>query len=161
MSGFDPRGILAALERHRAAYVVIGDLAGVLHGSDLTARGLEITPSLKPENLERLERALEDLGAPAKTRARVREFDPEQDAVSVRTPRGELTLTLAPAGTRGYEDLRRAATREPLGQGIRARIASAPDLIRILAAQGREQDLVLERRLRRVIELEQTLTLEL
>lgn len=160
MSGFDPRGILAALERHRVAYVVIGDLAGVLHGSDLSARGLEITPSLKPGNLERLERALEDLDAPPRARARVQQLDPEHAAVSVRTPRGELVLTPAPAGTRGYEDLRRAATREPLGQGIRAPIASAPDLIRILAAQGREQDLVLERRLRRVVELEQTLALE-
>ena len=50
MSDFDPLAILGALERHRVAYVIIGDLAGVLHGTDLSANNVEITPSLKPEN---------------------------------------------------------------------------------------------------------------
>lgn len=53
MSDFDPLAILGALEPHRVAYVLAGDLAGVLHGTDLTADSVEITPSLKPENAER------------------------------------------------------------------------------------------------------------
>ena len=61
MTDFDPVAILAALERHRIAYILTGDLAGVLQGSDLLARKVEVVPSLKPENLERLERALADL----------------------------------------------------------------------------------------------------
>jgi hypothetical protein len=47
-----------------------------------------------------------------------------------------------PAGTRGgYDDLCGAATREPIGKGLRPRVASIADLARILAALGCEQDL--------------------
>jgi hypothetical protein len=161
VSAFDPRGILTALERHRVGYVIVGDLAGVLHGSDLAAETVQITPSLKPENIERLDQALSDLGATEDVRAGLRDLASNAGPIGMQTTRGELTLEPSPAGTSGYPDLRRAATREPLGQGIRAPVASAPDLVRILAAQGREQDVVLERRLRRVIEMERTLSPEM
>ena len=59
-----------------------------------------------------------------------------------------------PAGTRGYDDLRRAATREPLGQGVRPSVASVGDHVRMLAALDREQDVEPLRRLRRLVELE-------
>jgi hypothetical protein len=42
-----------------------------------------------------------------------------------------------PAGTRGYDDLRRRADREPLGRGLRPQIASADDLARTLGALDR------------------------
>ncbi len=161
MSVFDPRGILGALERHRVGYVIIGDLAGVLHGSDLTAKTVQITPSLKPENVERLDRALSDLDANEKVRGRLAELSPDAGPVALKTGRGELILEPTPAGTSGYPDLRRAATREPLGQGIRAPVVSAPDLVRVLSAQERDQDMVLERRLRRALEMERSLAPEL
>ena len=50
------------------------------------------------------------------------------------TDRGELKIVAEPAGTRGYDDLRRAATREPLGEGLRPSVASVDDLARMLAA---------------------------
>lgn len=161
MTDFDPLAILAALERHRAAYVVVGDLAGVLQGSGLVATSVEITPSLKAEGLERLGNALEDLGVDEKTRGRLERLAPGGPPLSFSTDRGDVEIDPSPAGSSGYEDLRRAARREPLGQGLRVPVASAPDLIRVLAAQGRSQDLVLERRLRRVMELERTITPEL
>lgn len=161
MSDFDPLAILAALERHRAAYVVVGDLAGVLQGSGLIARRVEITPSLKAESLERLDRALGDLGVGERPRSRLGRLEADGPALSFRTDRGEIDVNPSPAGSGGYDDLRRAAQREPLGQGLRVPVASAPDLVRVLAAQGREQDLVLERRLRRVVELERVVSPEL
>ena len=64
-----------------------------------------------------------------------------------------------PAGTRGgYDDLRRAATREPLGKGLRAQVASLGDLARMLAALGREQDQPALQQLRHLRELEATLS---
>ncbi len=66
-----------------------------------------------------------------------------------------------PAGTRGYEDLRRAATREPLGRGIRPAVASIDDLARMLAALGREEDRQKLRDLRRLAELEMSRGIEL
>jgi hypothetical protein len=66
-----------------------------------------------------------------------------------------------PEGTGGYDDLRRAATREPLGKGIRPAVASVDDLARMLAALGREQDQAKLRDLRRLAELELSRGVEL
>ncbi len=65
-----------------------------------------------------------------------------------------------PAGTRGYDDLRRAATREPIGRGLRPSVASPGDLARMLSALGREQDIPHLIAMRRLIELERGWTLE-
>ena len=159
MSGFDPLAILGALERQRVAYVIVGDLGGVLHGTDLSANNVEITPSLKPENTERLDLALDDLGVSEKRRTALQTITPESRSLSIPTPKGEITITAVPSGTGGYEDLRRAAQREPLGQGIRAPVASAPDLIRSLSTDG--QNAILEQRLRRLIDLERGLSLDM
>lgn len=158
---FDPIAILAALERHRVAYVVVGDLAGVIHGTGLTTRSVEIAPSLKAENLERLAAATAEMGAPARSTKRVAALDAEPNRLALGTERGEIVLTRTPEGTRGYDDLRRGARREPLGRGVRAPVASLPDLIRSIDARGREQDRALEQRLRRAAELEPSLSPEL
>lgn len=155
MTDFDPVAILAALERHRIAYILTGDLAGVLQGSDLLARKVEVVPSLKPENLERLERALADLDVGPSDR--LPDLTQEK-RVTIKTPHGEVDLDPSPAGSTGYADLRRAAERQPIGQGLRPAVASPPDLVRTLAP-GSHPDL--GPRLRRIIELERTLSPEL
>jgi len=77
-------------------------------------------------------------------------------------PKGKLTIVPEPAGTRGgYDDLRRAATREPIGQGLRVAVASTADLPRMLAALGREPDVPKLMALRRLQALEHTLSREL
>ena len=147
---FDPRALLAALNRHRVAFVLIGGLARVIEGADEVTRGVDITPSTKPENLLRLAEALNELGV----------GDTELDAdepKTVMTDHGELRIVPIPAGTRGYDDLRRAAIREPIGQGLRPAVASRGDLARMLSALGREEDLDKLRQLRRLIELEHEL----
>ena len=43
---FDPNTLLAALERRNVSYVIIiGGLAGVIHGSDEVTHDLDICPS--------------------------------------------------------------------------------------------------------------------
>lgn len=145
---FDPLGLLAALDRHRVAFVVIGGLARVIQGTDELTRGVDIVPSTKPDNLRRLSSALDELGASALS---------SNEPVRVETPHGELRIVPVPAGTRGYDDLRRAATREPLGQGLRPAVASKGDLARMLSAFGRDEDAEKHRQLRRLIELEHEL----
>jgi hypothetical protein len=81
--------------------------------------------------------------------------------VELETRAGELKLVPEPAGTRGYDDLRRRAGREPLGRGLRPQIASADDLGRMLGALGREQDVERLLRLRRLMNLERSLSHEL
>jgi hypothetical protein len=47
----DLGGLLRALERHQVAYVMIGGLAAVTHGSPFPTEDLDITPALEPGNL--------------------------------------------------------------------------------------------------------------
>jgi hypothetical protein len=61
-----------------------------------------------------------------------------------------------PAGTRGYDDLRRRAQRQPLGQGLRPQVASLDDHARMLAALSRDQDRQPFHTVQRLIELERS-----
>jgi hypothetical protein len=152
---FDPLGLLATLDRHRVAYIVIGGFGRVVQGAEEVTRGVDIVPSPKPDNIERLEAALEELGA-ATPDGQAASLDANGDnaVLTLSTNRGELKVVQQPEGTRGYEDLRRAATREPLGRGIRPAVASVDDLARMLAALGRDEDQQKLRDLRRLAELE-------
>ncbi len=157
---FDPLAIVAAFERQRASYVVVGALARVLQGADELTRGVDITPSLREKNLERVEAALESLEAQAADRRKTplaERIVRGEEVISYRTRGGELKLVPTPAGTQGYDDLRRRARREYLGKGVRAEVASLNDLARMLAAREREEDLERLLALRRLHELERTL----
>jgi len=161
---FDPYAILAALERRRVSYVLVGGFARVIQGSDEITDGLDLVPSLRPENLRRLALALEDLGA---TRLDGGELLPDeaviraQPVLEYRTPEGEIKVVPEPAGTRGgYDDLRRAAAREPIGKGLRPSVAATRDLARMLAALDRPDDAPKLQQLRRLAELERGLGLE-
>ena len=154
---FDPRGILAALERNYVAYVLIGGLARVIRGTDELTGGVDVCPSLRPENVERLGRALGELEAERVRRGRLvlEEALQKEQVLAVRTAKGALKVVPEPAGTRrGYDDLRRAATREHIGHGLRPSVAAAPDLARMTAALGREVDAERLHELRRIIEVE-------
>jgi hypothetical protein len=161
---FDPYAILAALERERVTYIVIGALARVIHGADEITRGIDVTPSTRPENLRRLDLALEAINAHRadgrEPLLQVVDFDAEP-VVALRSDYGELKIVPVPEGTRGYDDLRRAVTREPIGRGLRPSVASPGDLARMLSALGLERDIPNLLAMRRLIELERGLTLEL
>jgi hypothetical protein len=152
---FDPYTVLKALDRHRVTYIVIGAFARVVHGTEELTRGIDIVPSKRPENLERLEEALRELNAARvdgqELRLDERSLEP---VIPLMSDAGELKIVPEPMGTRGYDDLRRAASREPLGQGVRPSVASTGDLARMLGARGREADLENLRMLRRLIALD-------
>ena len=152
---FDPLGLLGVLDRHRVAYIVIGGFGRVVQGAEEVTRGVDIVPSPKADNLERLEAALEELEAVTPDgHAASLDANGDDAVLTFSTDRGELKVVQQPEGTRGYEDLRRAATREPLGRGIRPAVASVDDLARMLAALGRDADQQKLRDLRRLAELE-------
>lgn len=160
---FDPYAILAELERARVFFVVVGALARVIQGSDELTRGLDFTPSLSPENLRRVGQALENLharrvdGHPLALDT----LDPEREPVLVLdSDAGEIKIIPEPTGTRGYDDLRHRANREPLGRGVRPSVASPGDLLRMLEAHDRQPDPLVLETMRRVLELERSLTIE-
>ncbi len=156
---FDPYALLQALERQRVTYIVIGALGRVIHGSDEVTDGIDIVPSTREENLRRLGLALEELHArrpDGKAPALERDLV-GRGVLELQTDAGELKIVPEPAGTRGYDDLRRRAEREPLGQGLRPSVASVDDHARMLAALGREQDREPLQTMQRLIELEHSL----
>ena len=159
-SGFDPYEILGALQRQRVGFVVIGAFARVVHGTREVTEGIDITPSMRDDNLGRLGAALEELeagGAAGSARAL---RDLEERVVEFETSAGELKVVAEPAGTRGYDDLRRRAQREPLGRGLRPEVASADDLARMLGALGRDEDIERLLRLRRLMSLDHGMSRE-
>lgn len=155
-SSFDPLAMLATLDRHRVTYIVIGGFARVIQGADETTHGVDIVPSTREENLRRLDAALRDLNARSASGAAVALDGStlEEPVVDVTTDHGELILVAEPAGTSGYDDLRRAATREPLGHGLRPSVASIGDLSRMLSALGRQEDIPKVLAMRRLAELD-------
>ena len=73
------------------------------------------------------------------------------------TRSGPLNIILTPAGTHGYDDLRRKAIREPLGFGVRTTLASLDDIIRTTAAHGGKKAEARLPRLHRLLDLAQTI----
>jgi hypothetical protein len=156
---FDPYALLEALDRQRVTYIIVGGLGRVLHGSDELTDGLDIVPSMREENVRRLGLALDELNARRPDgKSLVVERDlARQPVLELQTDAGELKVVREPEGTRGYDDLRRRATREPIGRGLRPSVASPDDHARMLAALDREQDQVPRQTMQRLMELEREL----
>lgn len=150
---FDPIALLAALDRHRVTYIVIGAFARVVQGAEEMTRGVDIVPSTRDENLRRLDATLGEIHS-------VPAVDRTLDSGSLHpirvltTDHGELKVVPQPSGTGGYDDLRRAATREHLGHGLRPSVASVGDLSRMLSALERPEDMPKILVMRRIAELE-------
>jgi hypothetical protein len=154
-ASFDPYAIFEALDRQRVSYVVVGGFARVVHGSAERTDGVDIVPSLREENLRRLARSLEELGARGGVDPAVLASSPEP--ATTRTRAGELRLVPTPWGTRGYDDLRIRVVRENIGRGVRPPIASVTDCVRMLSASDRPADAERLHRLRRLMELDRQL----
>ncbi len=142
------------------SYVLIGAFARVVQGTEELTRSLDLAPSLRGDNLKRLALALDDLEA-ARVDGQPIALDVAtvhgEPVLELRTRGGEVKIVPEPAGTRGgYDDLRRAAGREPLGRGLRPLVASIGDLARMAAALGREQDMTPLRQLRILADLDRS-----
>lgn len=156
---FDPYGILQALERHRVKYVLIGGFARVLRGTDELTHGVDIVPAPRSDNLRRLDNALQEIGARRADGRQLGRFESatiDQPLIELVTQHGELKVVPTPEGTRGYDDLRRGAHREPLGRGVRSDVASIGDLARMSSALATEQHLEHVHQLRRLTALERS-----
>jgi hypothetical protein len=158
---FDPYELLGALQARNVSFVAIGAFARVVRGTRELTDGIDVTPSMRGENLARLLAALEDLDARHADGKALDLHSLGEPVVELETRAGELKLVPEPAGTRGYDDLRRRADREPLGRGLRPQVASSDDLARMLGALDREQDIERLLRLRRLMNLEHDLSHEL
>ena len=156
---FRPEEILRVLEEHRVRYVLIGGFAAAIHGSPHVTTDVDITPERGRKNLERLSAALSQLHARVRSEASAAGLPFGHDAASLAraeawnavTDHGDLDISFTPAGTRGYEDLRRDAVHlEILGVGVD--VASLADVVRSKEAAGRPKDQLSLPTLRRLLD---------
>lgn len=139
--------LLEILDRHKVAYVLIGGLAAVYHGSPFPTEDADIAPQTDRANLARLASALVELNARVRTDSEPDGLPFKCDAdslaavtmLNLTTTAGDLDLTFEPAGTSGYDDLRRDASRAEL-YGVTVQIASLADVIRSKQAANRAKD---------------------
>jgi hypothetical protein len=157
---FDPKPMLAALNEHGVRYIVIGAIAAIAQGYPLNTGDLDVTPARDPENLERLARALRSLEARLRVPADANgvEFPIEPtylgdvDSPTFVTKHGDLDVLFAPAGTRGFADLRRSSVTVQIAGG-EAEMAALLDVIRMKEASGRPKDLAQLPALRQTLEI--------
>jgi predicted nucleotidyltransferase len=142
---FDP---VPVLERFAAAgvdFVVIGGVAGGVHGSSFTTFDIDLAYSRDPENLERIAEVLRTLdatlrGAPpdlpflldARTLEGAANF-------TFTTTLGSVDLLADVGGAPSYEQLRKAATEIDV-RGHKVHVASLDHLIAMKEAAGRPKD---------------------
>ncbi len=146
-TSFDPEKILRVLADHEVQFILIGALAARMYGFPRLTADADITPAQDKENLNRLAAALQDLNAKVFTESVPKglEFGCSADNLkqssmwNLITSAGRLDIAFTPAGTSGYEDLRKNAVRFEVF-GIELLAANLEDIIRTKKAADRPQD---------------------
>ena len=144
--GFDPMKLLAALDRHGARAVVIGQVAGILHGSQELTGDLDLLWSGAPEEAPRFLAAFADIDA--------RLFDDDRRPLPLAIDAFALPKVLfqsagasgdccTPALPWGELDIVGVLERAEVAgdRGVTVHYASLADLIAMRRASGRPKDL--------------------
>jgi hypothetical protein len=160
LADFDPEPILRVLNEHGVQYIVIGAIAAIAQGYPLNTGDLDVTPARDPDTLTRLAGALKNLDARLRTPGEPEgvsfpiepDYLGQVDSWTLMTRHGSLDLLFMPAGTRGFEDLRRASIVIEIGGGD-TRLAALLDIIRMKEAAGRPKDLAQLPALRQTLEI--------
>lgn len=139
------RDLLEVFDRHAVDFIVIGGVAGIIHGSAYPTYDLDVLYARDERNLERMAAALRDLhvtlrNAPpdlpfqieSQTLAAGRNFTFESDL-------GFFDILGHADGMRSYDRMR-ADAKPDVAWGFPIRVASIDDLIRMKRAAGRAKD---------------------
>jgi hypothetical protein len=145
---FDPARLLALLAAHDVDFVLIGGLAGALHGSPASTNDADICPSRTSDNLARLAAALVELDARIRTETepdglafdRSAEFLGMVDLLNTTTIAGDLDIAFVPTGTQGYHELAERAVEFEIDD-LRVWVASLDDVIHSKRTAARPKDL--------------------
>ena len=138
-------------------FVIVGGFGGVLHGSSLVTRDLDVCSVLTAENVEKLRRSFGDLNPTHRhSTQRLSFLDNPAPGVEVKnlylqTDFGPLDLLGEITGVGAYERVASRAVKVTLF-GHEVQVISIEDLIAAKEALGREKDLLAARELRAILE---------
>jgi len=130
MNAYQPAAMLGTLNRHGVEFVVIGDLAAAVYGSDSVLPILQVCVRQTATNLESLSKALNELEAVPRG----------AQTGAFQTMAGAIDCVAIPEGTAGYDDLYVRSWRFDL-DGHDVPVCSIDDLIRMKRAAARPKDL--------------------
>jgi predicted nucleotidyltransferase len=140
---FGFREILEVLTRHGVEFVVVGGLAGVLHGSPIPTRDVDVVHARTPANVARLLAALQELHATYRNDPRG--LSPGESHLQgpghqlLATRFGQLDVLGALGQGLEHPQLAADAVEFDLG-GVVIRVVSLDRLIQIKAALDRPKD---------------------
>lgn len=151
-AALDPLGVLRALDAASVVYVLVAEIAEVVHGSPLMPTSGLLTIVPRAGERANLDATLATMGARSLTEPSTIAIDaPEHWQLA--THGLELIVAPAPAGSRGYADLRRDTTTIALADGLDVPVASLTDLVRLAEASPAGHDRARVPALRRTLEL--------
>ncbi len=137
--------LLGVLAQSKAEFVVVGGLAGVLHGAPVQTYDVDIVYSRSPENINRLLEVLASLGAVFRVQPE-RRIQPNASHLlgtghlNLLTTDGPLDLLATIGRNLGFEDLLRHSTMMEIGGGLRIRVLNLETLIEIKEQLAGEKD---------------------
>jgi hypothetical protein len=138
-------------------FVIVGGFAGILHGSTLVTRDLDVCAVLSRENVAKLREVLRDLNPiHRQTPQRLSFLDNPAPEVEVKnlylgTSLGAVDLLGSITGVGDYSRVREASVEIEIF-GRRCRVISIEDLIRAKEALGRPKDVLAAQELRAMLE---------
>ena len=147
--------LLKRLADSGVEFVVVGGFAGVLHGSALVTRDLEICAVLTPANIEKLRAALRDLNPRHRMTPQRLSFlqtpAPGETAnnLYLQTDWGVVDILSSILGLGDFESVKANSEFFEIG-GKKCRLISLPDLVKAKVAMGREKDLLAAKELRAI-----------
>lgn len=144
---FDPNPLISRLAKAGVDFVIIGGVAGAIHGSAYGTYDLDIAYGRDPENLARLIAVLRDVGAKLRVAGGAEDLPFQLEVRTLEaganftfdTRFGSLDILEYMPGAPRYEVLRRGATVIRVAEHD-VRVAGLDHLIGMKEAAGRTKD---------------------
>jgi hypothetical protein len=148
----DLNRLLQLLLENQIDFVLVGGFAGVLHGSSLVTKDVDICSMLTPEHIEKLRKVLAPLKPKHRmTPQRISFLEEPRTLESIKnlyleTSLGTLDIISSVTGVGDFKRLLDRAIEVPLF-GFRCKVISIEDLIAAKKTMGREKDRIAIREL--------------